>query len=203
MALDSWPVTRDWENDSWPDSEPGICFLPSQKEIRRGKRNVRHDRDSEGMKWSRMENEKFQDLVLEHLAKLTQDVTELKTGQQRLEDGQKELKDHLQKLEDSQQRLEASQQELGANLQRLETNQQKLEANLQRLEVGQQELIARQDRLEARLDLIENHVAKLTEELTIINQKLDALSDDVKYLKYKVIQNEEEIFKVKAYLKMK
>ena len=32
-----------------------------------------------------MENEKFQDLVLEHLAKLTQDVTELKTGQDRIE----------------------------------------------------------------------------------------------------------------------
>jgi archaellum component FlaC len=32
-----------------------------------------------------LENEKFQELVLNHLAKLTQEITELKGGQQRLE----------------------------------------------------------------------------------------------------------------------
>jgi hypothetical protein len=32
-----------------------------------------------------MENEKFQDLVLNHLARLTQEITELKSGQQKIE----------------------------------------------------------------------------------------------------------------------
>lgn len=36
-----------------------------------------------------MENEKFQDPAFEHLAKLTQEITELKTGQTEIQNGQK------------------------------------------------------------------------------------------------------------------
>ena len=46
-----------------------------------------------------MENEKFQDLVLGHLAKLTQDVTELKTGQQEIRQDVSELKTGQDRIE--------------------------------------------------------------------------------------------------------
>ena len=89
--------------------------------------------DSKGLN---VANEKFQEIVLEHLARLTQEVTELKTGQQRLED--------------------------------------------------------RQDRMEAKLDRVYENTAQLTEEVTVLKNgqagmeaKLDTISEDVKFLKYK------------------
>lgn len=125
-----------------------------------------------------MENEKFQELVLEHLAKLTQDITELKIGQQNLEKGQKEL----------------------------QTGQEELRNNQKEFQAGLEDLRNNQKEMQIKLDLVYNHTAKLTENLTNFqaetNQKLDLLSDDMKYLKYKEAQNEEDLFKVKAYLKM-
>jgi predicted nuclease with TOPRIM domain len=107
--------------------------------------------DSKGL--NDMENEKFQEIVLEHLAKLTQEVTELKTGQQRLED--------------------------------------------------------RQDRMETKLDRVYENTARLTEEVTVLKNgqagmeaKLDTISEDMKFLKYKEFENEAELFKVKSYLKI-
>ena len=93
---------------------------------------------------------KFQDLVLEHLAKLTQEITELKIGQGELKTGLEELK-------------------------------------------------IRQERFESKLDLVHNHTAKISEDFTIFQT---SLGDDIKYLKYKQAQNEEDLFKLKSYLKM-
>jgi pullulanase/glycogen debranching enzyme len=93
-----------------------------------------------------MENEKFQDLVLEHLAKLTQDIIELKTGQKELETGQKELK----------------------------TGQIELRKDVEELKGGQH-------RLEAKLDLVYNHTVKLNEDLTVTNQKMDVIQEDLNY----------------------
>ena len=42
-----------------------------------------------------MENEKFQELVLNHLAKLTQEITELKGGQQKIESDIVEFKQEV------------------------------------------------------------------------------------------------------------
>jgi predicted nucleic acid-binding Zn-ribbon protein len=44
---------------------------------------------------SDLENEKFQDLVLNHLAKLTQEITELKGGQQKIESDIVEFKQEV------------------------------------------------------------------------------------------------------------
>jgi predicted nuclease with TOPRIM domain len=45
-----------------------------------------------------MENEKFQDIVLEHLARLNQEVTELQAGHQRLENRQERMESKLDQV---------------------------------------------------------------------------------------------------------
>jgi chromosome segregation ATPase len=156
-----------------------------------------------------METEKFQDLVLEHLARLTQETTELKTGQNELKGsveelraGQNELKGSVEELRAGQNELKGSVEELRAGQNELKGNVEELRAGLQKLETGQQELKVGQERIESKLDVVHNHTAKLTEDLTVTNQKLDAWNDDVKYLKYKEAQNEADLFKVKSYLKI-
>lgn len=88
-----------------------------------------------------IENEKFQELVINHLAHLTQEITELKAGQAKLEVGQA-------KLEDGQTKLEVGQAQLNERMERIEQ--------------GQTQLTERMDRVEQSLTRIENeHGAKI------------------------------------------
>ncbi|MCL6590961.1 MAG: hypothetical protein K6U80_13535 [Firmicutes bacterium] len=146
-----------------------------------------------------MENERFQDLVLEHLAKLTQEITELKTGQEELRKGQEELRISQGELRKGQEELRISQEELRKGQEELEIVQTELRTSIKELRAGMEELKIRQERVETKLDLVYNHTAQLREDFTVFQASVNA---DIQYLKYKQAQNEEEIFKIKSYLKM-
>jgi uncharacterized phage infection (PIP) family protein YhgE len=102
-----------------------------------------------------MENEKFQEIVINHLAHLTQEITELKGGQAKLESGQAKLESGQAKLESGQVKLESGQA-------KLEAGQVRLNERMERIEQSQTQLTERMDRVEQSLARIENeHGAKI------------------------------------------
>lgn len=63
-----------------------------------------------------MENEKFQELVLNHLAKLTQELTELKGGQQQLESKTDSIVSRIDRLETKVDLIQTQTAELTENM---------------------------------------------------------------------------------------
>ncbi|PRR81744.1 hypothetical protein [Clostridium vincentii] len=57
-----------------------------------------------------------------------------------------------------------------------------------------------QVRIEKKLGSVHKHTAKITEEITGTNMKIDKISDDVDFLKHKEHQTEEDLFKLKKNL---
>lgn len=135
-----------------------------------------------------MENEKFQGLVLEHLARITQEVTELKNGQQRLESRMDAVELRLDKIDSCLDKIDS-------RLDNVESRLDKIESRLDNVE-------SRLNTAEQNLGLIKEQTAILLEFRTEINAKVDKLTEDVHFIKHKEHLNEEELFKLKAHLEI-
>lgn len=59
-----------------------------------------------------------------------------------------------------------------------------------------------QIRIEKKLDSVHDHTAKITEDITEANMKIDKISDDIDFLKHKEHQTEEDLFKLKKNLQI-
>jgi chromosome segregation ATPase len=121
-----------------------------------------------------LENEKFQDLVLNHLARLTQEMTGVKTDINDLKSDVNDLKSDVSSLK--------------SDVKDLKESQQRMESQM--------------DRLETKVDLVQTQTAELTEFKTDTTEKLDRLIVDVEFIKHKEHLNEEELFKLKTNLQI-
>ncbi|WP_053954700.1 hypothetical protein [Inediibacterium massiliense] len=50
-----------------------------------------------------------------------------------------------------------------------------------------------QDRIEKKLDSVYEHTAKITEDITESNMKIDKISDDMDFIKHKEQQTEQDL----------
>ena len=91
---------------------------------------------------------RFTEQTNQRLDKVETDVTELKEGQARLEEGQARLETDVAGLKEGQARLEEGQARLEARTDRLEAGQARLETDVTELKEGQARLETRMDRLE-------------------------------------------------------
>jgi chromosome segregation ATPase len=135
-----------------------------------------------------LETERFQQLVLETLANLTQEITELKTGQEH-------LSAQISKLDSRMDSLESRMGSLESRMDRLESKVDKLEARVEKIEI-------RLDAIERKQEIVMEQTAGLLEFQSEANLKFDRLIDDVNYLKYKEAQNEADLFKLKSHLQI-
>lgn len=127
-----------------------------------------------------MENEKFQDLVLNHLAKLTQDLTEFK----------------LEMTEFKEEMSSFKRETINKRFEQIDSRFRQIESRFEQID-------SRLDRLEQKQDNANQQLSQLLEFKTEATQKLDKLlDDDVDFLKYKEFQNEADIFKLKNQLKV-
>jgi uncharacterized phage infection (PIP) family protein YhgE len=116
-----------------------------------------------------MENEKFQEIVLQQLKALAEGQKSLEDNFQSLADGHKSLEDNFQSLanghkslEDNFQSLADGHKSLEDNFQSLADGHKSLEDNFQSLADGQRQLIERLTRVENVVRHIENdHGTKL------------------------------------------
>jgi chromosome segregation ATPase len=128
-----------------------------------------------------LENEKFQDLVLNHLARLTQEMTGVKT----------DIND-----------LKSDVNSLKSDVNSLKSDVNSLKSDVKDLKESQQRMESRMDRLESKVDLIQTQTAELTELKTDTTGKLDQLIGDIEFIKHKEHLNEEELFKLKTNLQI-
>lgn len=77
-----------------------------------------------------------------------------------------------------------------------------LKEGQEELKISQEELKSGQGRIEKKLDAVYEHTAKITEDITQVNMKVDTMVDDIEYLKHKEHQTEEDLFKLKKNLKI-
>jgi DNA repair ATPase RecN len=125
-----------------------------------------------------LENEKFQELVINHLVKLTQDLAEFK---QEMAEFKQETKGQFAQIDKRFEQIDKRFEQIDKRFDRIET---------------------RLDRLEQKQDIANVQIAELLEFKTDVTQKLDNLLDDVKFLKYKESQHEEDIFYLKNHLQV-
>jgi chromosome segregation ATPase len=142
-----------------------------------------------------LETERFQQLVLETLANLTQEITELKTGQEHLSAQISKLDSRMDSLESRMDSLESRMGSLESRMDRLESKVDKLEARVEKIEI-------RLDAIERKQEIVMEQTAGLLEFQSEANLKFDRLIDDVNYLKYKEAQNEADLFKLKSHLQI-
>lgn len=135
-----------------------------------------------------LENEKFQDLVLNHLARLTQEMTGVKTDINDLKSDVSSLKSDVSSLKSDVKDLKESQQRMESRMDRLESKVDNIESQM--------------DRLETKVDLVQTQTAELTEFKTDTTEKLNRLIGDVDFIKHKEHLNEEELFKLKTNLQI-
>jgi archaellum component FlaC len=128
-----------------------------------------------------LENEKFQDLVLNHLARLTQEMTGVKTD---INDLKSDIND------------------LKSDVSDLKSDVSSLKSDVKDLKESQQRMESRMDRLETKVDLIQTQTTELTEFKTGTTNKLNRLIGDVEFIKHKEHLNEEELFKLKTNLQI-
>jgi chromosome segregation ATPase len=128
-----------------------------------------------------LENEKFQDLVLNHLARLTQEMTGVKT----------DIND-----------LKSDVSSLKSDVSSLKSDVSSLKSDVKDLKESQQRMESRMDRFETKVDLVQTQTAELTEFKTDTTEKLDRLIVDVEFIKHKEHLNEEELFKLKTNLQI-
>jgi peptidoglycan hydrolase CwlO-like protein len=118
-----------------------------------------------------LENEKFQEMVINHLVKLTQDLTEFK---QEMIGFKQEMTGFKQEMTEFKQETKEHFEQIGKRL----------------------------DRLEQKQDIANDQIAELLEFKTDATPKLDSLLNEVKFLKHKEFQHEEDIFFLKNHLKV-
>lgn len=98
-----------------------------------------------------METEKFQDLVLNHLAKLTQEITELKNGQERIESRIDGIEQNMVTKTDLDRAIAESQKDVLSMLQHVE---KKLDAQTEQMDAKFEVLNERLFSQETQLRLI-------------------------------------------------
>jgi len=64
------------------------------------------------------------------------------------------------------------------------------------------DLNSRLDRIEIKLDAVHDQTADLTEFRTETKDNMDIISKDVKFIKHKLHETEEDVFDIKDYLKI-
>ncbi|WZL73689.1 hypothetical protein QBE52_02835 [Clostridiaceae bacterium 35-E11] len=64
------------------------------------------------------------------------------------------------------------------------------------------ELKEGQDRIEKKLHSVYDDTAKVTENITEINIKMENISDDMEFIKHKEQQTEQDLFKLKKNLQI-
>lgn len=70
------------------------------------------------------------------------------------------------------------------------------------LKESNKELKEGQKRIEEKLNVVYEHTAKITEDITATNMKIDEVIEDIDFLKHKEHQTEEDLFKLKKNLKI-
>jgi chromosome segregation ATPase len=121
-----------------------------------------------------MENERFQELVLNHLATLTQEITELKGGQQRME----------------------------SRMENMESRMENMESRMENMESRMKNIELKMGTLESKMDIANTQIAELIEFKTDATKKLERLICDVEFVKHKEHLNEEELFILKSRLQV-
>ena len=116
---------------------------------------------------------RFTEQTNQRLDKVETDVTELKEGQARLEEGQARLETDVTELKEGQARLEEGQARLETRTERLEAGQARLETDVTALKEGQArletdvtELKEGQARLETRMDRLETGQIRMSGQLS-------------------------------------
>ncbi|MBS3976473.1 MAG: hypothetical protein KGZ75_07070 [Syntrophomonadaceae bacterium] len=137
-----------------------------------------------------MDNEKFQELVLQQLTSLTEGQARLLERQSTLEEGQARLLERQSSLEEGQARLLEKQSSLEEGQARLFEKQSSLEEGQARLSEGQV-------RIEKRLNAVYEQTAMLTEFRTETIAKLTEISNTIDFLLHKGYLAEKEIFVLK------
>lgn len=132
---------------------PGLSFISSYKEYKdcviiKAERRLYHA----------MERKEFEYLVLEHMAKITQELNELKSGYNELRQGQNELKQ-------GQDELRQGQKELRQAVARIEQQHgEKLSALFDAREVQNnvnEKILSTLERMEAKLDVLQLETAHI------------------------------------------
>jgi uncharacterized phage infection (PIP) family protein YhgE len=119
-----------------------------------------------------VENDKL-DLVIHHLVKLNQEITELKNGQIELTNGQNELRNTQNEFAKSQTEFSNTQNEFANSLNELRNGQNEIRNRLVNMEHDQGEKIkALFDAREVQFDVND----RMNETLNRIESKLDRLS---------------------------
>jgi chromosome segregation ATPase len=149
-----------------------------------------------------LETERFQQLVLETLANLTQEITELKTGQEHLSAQISKLDSRMDSLDSRMDSLESRMDSLESRMGSLESRMDRLESKVDKLEARVEKIEIRLDAIERKQEIVMEQTAGLLEFQSEANLKFDRLIDDVNYLKYKEAQNEADLFKLKSHLQI-
>lgn len=68
---------------------------------------------------------------------------------------------------------------------------------LDSMEESQKEMKESQNRIEQKLNSVYEHTAKISEDITETNMKLDDVIDDIDFLKHKEHKTEEDLYKLK------
>lgn len=123
--------------------------------------------------------------ILDNQVKMQSDITGLKANQERFE----------KKLDHFEKRLDGFEEKLNHFEKRLDSFEEKQNRFEEKL-----------NRFENKLDAVADQVAELTvfrAKTTDILSKIDEKTDQIKFIKYKTIKNEEDIFFLKQSLKYK
>ncbi len=118
-----------------------------------------------------MDNDKFQDLVLQQFQVITGELQSLKEGQKSLTEGQTRLETRMDKLEESQARLEKSQDILASEVMAIKTDVQKVKSTVIRIEQDHgTRLGALMDGHRQNTEILDRH----TEQLDRIENKIES-----------------------------
>lgn len=165
-----WPGKYATEEDMrWAEAVYALA-IPSTSSLLPVNGLVKYDHKT----WERgtvVENEKFQELVLQQLQALAE-------GQKQLFEGQKQLSERLGLVEEGQARLENRIEALDNRMEVLENRLDSLGNRMEVLENRMESVENRMEALENRMDSLENRQAKL--ELRLENEvipKISALFD--------------------------
>ena len=109
----------------------------------------------------------------------------------------KELNNKVSILEKNQEQLTKNQEQLTKNQEQLTKNQEQLTKNQEQFTKNQEQFAEGQARIEKKLDSVYDQTAELTEFRTETRQNLNAISDNIRFLLHKEMENEKEIYLLK------
>ena len=132
-----------------------------------------------------MDNEKFQELVLEQLGSLH-------TGQQAMQSDIKQLQSGQQAMQSDIQQLQSGQQAMQSDIQQLQSGQQAMQSDIQQLQSEQQKNHQEQRNIWTCLDTL-----GLNQNL--IRQDIATIRNDVEYIRQSQVRVENDFSgKIKA-----